>query len=115
MRNAEEDLKYLFQCIPATKKEGPDVEHEVCDIDLDLEEETPLDISKFAELLDGREYLSEITKDEEQQAKELGFVVVFGQSDGLMELRGAIYDEACCYGGGESITGSLHYLHINPT
>ena len=32
----------------------------------------------FAERLSGREYCNEITPFEEQRAKELGFVVVFG-------------------------------------
>ena len=56
-------------------------------------------IIDFAILLNGREYLSEITKQEEQQAKELGFVVIFGASDDLVELRGAIYDEVSAWGG----------------
>lgn len=32
--------------------------------------------------------------------KENGIVICFGQSDDLMELRGAIYDEYGCYDGG---------------
>lgn len=57
-------------------------------------------ISDFAEGLNGREYLNEITPFEEQRAKELGFVVVFGYSDDCAEFRGAIYDEVDCYDGG---------------
>ena len=34
-------------------------------------------LKEFAEMLDSREYGSEITKEEESLAKELGFVVVF--------------------------------------
>lgn len=34
-----------------------------------------------------------------QEAKEKGIVVVYGQSDDLMEIEGALYDEFCCYGG----------------
>ena len=48
---------------------------------------------ELAKLLDGREYGSEITKIEEKQAKENKLVVVFGASDDLMELRGAIREE----------------------
>lgn len=55
---------------------------------------------EFAALLTGREYGSEITKDEEATAKAAGLVVVFGASDDLLELRGAIRDEFDCYDGG---------------
>ena len=58
-------------------------------------------LKEFASLLDGREYLCEITPEEEKLAKELGFVVVFGYSDDNAELRGAIDDEIGCYDGGE--------------
>lgn len=57
-------------------------------------------LKEFAEMLDGREYGHEITKEEEALAKELGFVVVFGYSDDNAELRGAIDDEIGCYDGG---------------
>lgn len=58
-------------------------------------------IQEFASMLNGRQYSNEITKQEESQAKELGFVVIFGASDDLCELRGAIDDEVDCCGGGE--------------
>jgi len=48
----------------------------------------------LASILNGREYTKEITKEEAQQAKESGLVVVFGASDDLIEFRGAINDEA---------------------
>lgn len=54
---------------------------------------------ELAALLNGREYGKEITKDEEAAAKEAGLVVVFGQSDDLMEFRGAIDDEVDCFEG----------------
>lgn len=56
---------------------------------------------ELAALLDGREYRSEITRAEAAEAKAAGLVVVFAASDDLMEFRGAIYDEAGCYNGGE--------------
>lgn len=56
---------------------------------------------QLAETLNGNEYGNEITKEQEQQAKESGLVVVFGYSDDNMELRGAIDDEIGCYEGGE--------------
>ena len=58
-------------------------------------------LKEFAQMLDGREYLHEITKEEEALAKELGFVVVFGYSDDNAELRGAIDDEIGCFDGGK--------------
>ena len=57
-------------------------------------------IQEFAKKLDGREYRREITPIEEKQAKELGFVVVYGCSDDNAEFAGAISDEASCYDGG---------------
>jgi hypothetical protein len=56
---------------------------------------------QLAETLNGNEYGNEITKEQEQQAKESGLVVVFGYSDDNMELRGALNDEFGCYNGGE--------------
>lgn len=58
-----------------------------------------MDIDEFAKKLDGREYGNEISKEEEKQANELGYVVVFGYSDDNVEFRGAIDDEVGCYNG----------------
>lgn len=55
---------------------------------------------EFADLLSGRDYMYEITRGEEEQAKAAGLVAVFGYSDDNMEFRGAIDDEIGCYGGG---------------
>jgi hypothetical protein len=52
---------------------------------------------QMAEVLNGREYGNEITKAEEKAAKEAGLVVIFGASDDLCELRGAIDDELGAY------------------
>ena len=40
-----------------------------------------MDIKKFAEMLNNRIEGNELTEEEEINAKELGFVVVFGYSD----------------------------------
>lgn len=48
---------------------------------------------KLAALLDGREYCGEITREEGLMAKAAGLVVVYGQSDDLVEFDGAIMDE----------------------
>jgi hypothetical protein len=53
----------------------------------------------LAEKLNGREYGNEILPKEEAVAKEEGLVVLFGESDDLCELRGAIYDEIGAYHG----------------
>lgn len=53
---------------------------------------------EMAALLNGRQYTKEITKAEEGQAEAAGLVVIFGGSDDLCEMRGAIYDEASAPG-----------------
>lgn len=47
----------------------------------------------LATWLNGREYGDEMLCAEEEQAQKSGLVVVFGASDDLIELRGAIDDE----------------------
>lgn len=54
---------------------------------------------QLAALLNGRTYGDEITPEEEAQAKASGLVVIFGESDDLVEFRGAINDEIGAYGG----------------
>ena len=55
----------------------------------------------LAALLNGREYGSEITKEEAAEAKASGLLVIFGYSDDNVELRGRFEDEISCYEGGE--------------
>jgi len=55
---------------------------------------------ELAARLNGREYLHEMMRIDESDAKASGLVVIFGESDDLMELRGAINDESSCFGGG---------------
>lgn len=55
---------------------------------------------QLAELLDAREYDNEITPEEEKLARDNNLVVVFGASDDLCEILGAIDDEVGCYNGG---------------
>lgn len=47
----------------------------------------------FATRFDGTEYPLRISREDKQAMKDLGLVVVYGASDDLMELDGAIYDE----------------------
>ena len=56
---------------------------------------------KLAMILTGRKIGNEISESEERDARKKGLVVVFGSSDDLAELRGAICDEVSCYDGGE--------------
>lgn len=55
----------------------------------------------FASCLNGREYMNEIQDGEACAARENNFLVVFGASDDLLELRGAFYDEFDVFNGGE--------------
>lgn len=50
-------------------------------------------IQEVAEMMNGREYLNELTEKEEELLKESGIVVVFGYSDDNVELRGAVDEE----------------------
>lgn len=58
-----------------------------------------LTAKELAKTLNGRQYTMEILPDEEREAKESGLVVIFGCSDDLVELRGAIDDEVGAYKG----------------
>ncbi len=61
----------------------------------------------LAAVLNGREYTEEITAREALDADASGLVVVFGASDDLIELRGALHDEADCYEGREVAISGL--------
>lgn len=56
---------------------------------------------ELAARLNSREYGEELTREEELAADEHGLVVIFGASDDLVELRGAIDDELSASGGAE--------------
>ena len=47
----------------------------------------------IAALLNNNEYLSEVPVDIGEIAKENRLVIMFGRSDHLLEMRGAIWDE----------------------
>jgi len=53
-----------------------------------------------AAALNGCWYGNEVSREMEAALKADGLVAVFGASDDLMELRGAISDEVGCYDGG---------------
>jgi len=54
---------------------------------------------ELAAQLDGNECCDEISRELEKEACLNGLVVVFGQSDDLIEFRGAIRDEKGAYEG----------------
>lgn len=56
---------------------------------------------EIAEALDGVEYPVSKEVDLFEAAKKNRLVIVFGASDDLIEFRGAIYDEAYVWDGGE--------------
>lgn len=58
-----------------------------------------MNTEQAAALLNGRQYLEEISREEELQFKDLGLVVVFGASDDLLEFRGAINEELGAWDG----------------
>jgi hypothetical protein len=58
----------------------------------------------LAARLTGRESGSEITRDEEAEAKAAGLIVLFGYSDDNLELRGAVHDEVGCYASRRPVT-----------
>jgi hypothetical protein len=61
---------------------------------------------ELAKQLNGREYGSETTRTDINHARAHGLVIVYGASDDLMELEGAIEDEGGCYEGGEFLIDS---------
>lgn len=69
-----------------------------------------MDMVKYiADSLNGRQYGDELTKELEEKAKQNGIVIVFGASDDLAEIRGAMHDEIGCY------KGTTIYLNCEPS
>lgn len=64
-----------------------------CKIEFKERKAVAMELNEFAAMLNGRERGHEITADEEIVAQRAGLVVMFGASDDLVELRGAISDE----------------------
>jgi len=57
------------------------------------------ELENLAARYDGWEYGDDVTNEEEAKLKDRGIVMVFGASDDLVELRGAIDSEAGAYEG----------------
>ena len=77
-------------------------------------EPAPVKLSKelLAGLLTGRKYGSEMAKEEEQQAKAAGLIVIFGASDDLMEFRGLVDDERGYYPGRVALIDAAGLLPV---
>jgi hypothetical protein len=58
-----------------------------------------ISLKEFAAMLDGREYGSEISEQEIEQAGCLGYLVVYGYSDDNVELRGVVDEEIGAWDG----------------
>lgn len=67
---------------------------------------------ELADMINGREYSSEITNDERRLAKENHLVVVFGRGDDYMLLSGATNDEIPAWDGGTAYFNE-HGLLLN--
>jgi len=70
-----------------------------------VEPRAKLTKEELADKLKGRGYTHEITHSEEDAAKEAGLLVIFGASDDLVELRGAIEEELSAYDGTTVLLG----------
>lgn len=69
-----------------------------------------LTAKELADRLNGRQYLSEITRQEATEAKKSGLVVIHGGSDDLIYFDGAIYDELGAWDGIEFLIDSKGVL-----
>jgi hypothetical protein len=69
-----------------------------------------MNATKLAGILDGMEYPLNLSRDLLDQAKAAGLVIVYGASDDLMELEGAIRDEFGCYEGGVALVDAQGLL-----
>jgi hypothetical protein len=74
-----------------------------------------ISIHDYAEAITGRQYGDELTKAEEKELKNLGYVAIFGYSDDNTKilLRGAIYDFIDADNGTEFKLRSTHILPNN--
>jgi len=69
-----------------------------------------ISIYNYANSITGREYGDELTKAEETELKNLGFVAIFGYSEDTILFRGAIYDFVDAGNGTEFKLRSTHIL-----
>jgi len=58
-----------------------------------------MNASEWASLLNGREYGSEMTREEKRKAKSDGVLIFYGYSDDNVEIRGVADEEVSAYDG----------------
>lgn len=91
-----DDVCHLIEKATAVvPPEGDLTETEEC-----VQNQNGMMVKWWADALNGRQYGSEISKEEAKAAANDGIVIVFGYSDDNMEFRGALYDEVGCFDGG---------------
>lgn len=59
-----------------------------------------MNLFEFTERLNNNEYHSEVSDEDRDLAYDLGFVIVYGASDDIFMLDGAMEGEAYCFNGG---------------
>lgn len=69
---------------------------------------------ELAAQINGRQYPFQITKEEASAAKEAGLVVVYGESDDLMEFEGAIHAEVGAWEGQWVFVTTDGLLNLEP-
>ena len=84
--------------VPEIKKVETDTAPEEKPVSDKAAHGAPDAVRDFASRLNGIEYLEE-REEMWEEAKQKGYVVVFGYSDDNMELRGAVEDEIGCWNG----------------
>lgn len=70
-------------------------------------------LKSAAEYFNGWQYPLRLSDDEVAALSSAGLAIVFGESDDLVEIRGAIKDEACSYSNRPFWIGSSGFLPID--
>jgi len=65
-----------------------------------------MDIKEFAKKIDGFEYPAHQLDKISDEAKENGFLIIYGMSDDLVEMRGLFIDEIDAYNGIKTKVGT---------
>ena len=70
-------------------------------------------LKEFARKLNGGEYDDFPTKDQCNEAKEKRIVIIYGASDDLCEIEGAISDEVGFFKGGSALINSKGFVEVD--
>lgn len=69
-----------------------------------------MNAKELAEKLNGSEYPFRLKPEGAEEIKDAGLVIVFGYSDDLIEVRGAIRDESGCFNGATRLIDGEGFL-----